>query len=112
MKIIDADKLTPDDNWDGYEDRYTAYSEFQVKHAPSAVKKRYVICSQGIEIGSFTKLADAKEYVRKSNEAYDNYYQYCLDNHERPADNRCDICLELTVGNTIYYIDTWVEKEL
>ena len=35
MRLIDADELEPDTEWDSYYDGFIAYSEFQIKNAPT-----------------------------------------------------------------------------
>ena len=53
MRLIDADKLKPDAEWNGWDKQFTCYSKKQIENAPTAdiVRCRECIHNVGIRDG-------------------------------------------------------------
>lgn len=67
-KLIDADKLEPDTEWDDYYDEFMSYSLCQIKNAP-IVKAVPIYKLKNL----VDKLQDEKDY------AYANFDEYKID---------------------------------
>ena len=82
-RLIDADKLEPDTEWNDYDDDFVSYSQSQIKDA------------EEVKAVPLDKVKQAREEIDDLSRYFDN--DYCSDN--RNSMFKCNEVLEILKRN-------------